>query len=519
MMDNLPTRSELTELWPYLNPLEADEVSKLIAGKKNGPEEIRARNDLVSFCHYVQNDFKSPRHICVLAEKLAQVERYVETNGEEGIGRLIINMPPRHGKSLTASKRWPSFILGRHRKWRFGILAYNDDFVQDFGRANRDLISNNERYAVLFSDVKISGSSSAVGRWSLEGIGSDDPSFVATSLGGTLTGRGFKIVIIDDPVRERKEAESPAYRKDVKEAYQSSVRTRLEPGGAILIICTRWHEDDLPGWLLAQQKIGEGEDWEVLNLPALAEKNDPLERAENESLWAERYDNKTLLATKHGIGSYEWEAQFQGHPKPPEGGKIKRTWFNVIEELPARFRPIGGYPPAEFLEWFRYWDLAVTAKTTSNFTASCRLAFDDEGNLYIADMIRERWEWPDQKREIKKTMISERALGVKHGIEKALHGAAAVQEFLTEKELRGVAFVGIDVDKDKLTRALPWIARAEAGKVYLISGVWIGAFLDECGNFTGHNDKEDDQVDSVSGGVAMADQKPKELETVENPFF
>lgn len=482
------------------------------------PEAVAARSDLVKFCHYVDKSFQSPAHIRLLADKLREVERYVESGGAEGVGRLIINMPPRHGKSLTASKRWPSFILGRHTDWRFGILAYNDDFVQDFGRANRDLISDNEAYRVLF-DARVSDSSSAVGRWALDGIGSDDPSFVATSLGGSLTGRGFQIIIIDDPVRERAEAESDAYRRHVKDAYRSSVLTRLEPGGAIIIICTRWHEDDLPGWLLAQKQTGEGEDWEVLNLPALAEANDPMGRAPGEALWPERYNVAELNKRRLGVGSYEWEAQFQGHPKPPEGGKIKRTWFKVVDQVPAKYRSIDGAPPDFQLRWYRYWDLAATAKTTSDHTASCRLAFGEDGELFIADMIRERWEWPDQKREMKKTMRAERALGVEHGIEKALHGTAAFQEFLTDKELRNVPLKGIDVFKDKLTRALAWIDRAEAGKVYLIAGAWVGAFLDECGNFTGHNDKEDDQIDSVSGGVAMADEESPEVEETENPFF
>lgn len=488
-------------------------------GESNSPERIATRNDLIRFCQYVDPGYEIAPHLQLLAEKLAEVERYVVTGGAEGIGRLIVNMPPRHGKSETGSKRWPAFLLGHHPAWHIGLVAYGDDIAHDFSRANRRLIADSPEYHDLFPDVTVHPASGAVHRWSLADGDLDNPNVVATGIGGSLTGRGFQVIIIDDPVKNRAEAESVAYRTALHNAYKGTIRTRLEPGGAIVIICTRWHEDDLPGWLLEQYKLGDGEEFTVLNLPALAEPNDPLQRGLGEPLWPTRFAERSLEATRKALGSYEWEAQYQGHPKPPEGGKIKRTWFHVVEQLPARFRPVDGSPPAEVLQWYRYWDLAVTAKTTSNYTASARVAFDDDGNLYIADMIRDRWEWPEQKRQIKATMLAEKRLGVKHGIEKALHGAAAVQEFLTDKDLRGVAFAGVDVHKDKLTRALPWIGRAEAGKVYLIAGVWVGAFLDECGNFTGHNDKDDDQIDSISGGVAMDDQKSKELEVRENPFF
>ena len=455
----------------------------------------------------------------LLCEKLHEVKRYVETRGKEGIGRLIVNMPPRHGKSETGSKRFPAFLLGHHPKWHIGLVAYGDEIAQDFSRANRALCAESPDYRTLFPKIALHPASSAVQRWALVGSDQDNPNVVATGIGGSLTGRGFEVVIIDDPVKNRQEAESPTYRWHLHEAYRGTIRTRLEPGGAIVIICTRWHEDDLPGWLLAQNKIGQGEAWEVLNLMALAEKDDPLGRKEGEALWSRRFDRKSLLETKTALGSYDWESQYMGRPKPPEGGKIQRGWFNVIEELPARFRSIDGAPPAERLIWYRYYDLAVTAKETSNWTASSRVAFDQEGNLYIADMVRMKIETPDQLKLIKATMLSEKSLGVRHGIEKSLHGAAFVQMLLRDPDLHGIVFEGVDVHKDKLTRSLPWIARAEASKVYLIAGPWVNGFLDECANFTGRDDKEDDQIDTISGGVAMADAKPKKLVTANNPFY
>jgi len=481
-----------------------------------------ARRKLIRFCQFCDPLYDDADHLKLLADKLHEVERYVESGGAEGIGRLIVNMPPRHGKSETGSKRWPAFLLGRHPKWHIGLIAYNDGFAGDFSRANRELIANSDEYRLLFPKIKLHPASQAVERWALAGGDLDDPSVVATGIGGALTGRGFEIIIIDDPVKNRAEAESPTYRKNLHDAYKGTIRTRLEPGGAIVIICTRWHEDDLPGWLLEQESLGDGEHFETINIPALAEPGDMMGRKLGEALWTKRFGRKDLLLTKMALGSYEWEAQYQGHPKPPEGGKIRREWFQVIDadEMPARFKPgPDGEPPAERLQWYRYWDLAATAKTTSNHTAAARVAFDSDGYLYIADMVRGRWEWPEQKKQIKATMKSEKALGVKHGVESALHGTSAVQEFMTDKELHNVAFEGVDVHVDKLTRALPWIGRAEAGKVILIAGVWVGAFLDEAANFTGHNDKDDDQIDTISGGVAMSEQKPKKLRKSSNPFY
>jgi predicted phage terminase large subunit-like protein len=465
-----------------------------------------ARSRLIDFCRFVDPAYSAAPHLVHLSEKLQEVERYVDTNGQAGVGRLLVNMPPRHGKSETASKRFPAFVLGRHPDWHIGLVAYNDGFAEDFSRANRELIGTSPEYRALFPESGIHPASGAVSRWSLANGDIDNPNLVATGIGGSLTGRGFQVLIIDDPVKNRAEAESKTYREHLHNAYKGTLRTRLEPGGAVIIICTRWHEDDLPGWLLLQHDQGEGEPWTVVNFPAIAEEHDVLGRGPGQALWPERFSPQVLAATRLAIGSYEFEAQYQQHPKPPEGGKIRRDWFNVIDQLPARFQPgPKGEPPAERLYWYRYWDLAATARTTSDYTASCRLAFDKDGNLYIADMLRQRIEWPEQEKLLKLTMLSERSLGVRHGIEKAIHGIAAVQTFMRDRDLVGVAFAGIDVSSDKLTRALPWVGRAEAGRVYLIAGPWVGAFLDEAANFTGHNDAHDDQIDAVSGGVAMAD--------------
>ena len=226
-------------------------------------------------------------------------------------------------------------------------------------------------------------------------------------------------------------------------------------------------------------------------------------------MWPARYNRATLLATKRALGSYDWASQYQGHPKPPGGAKILREWLQVIdpEKVPAGLR------------WMRYWDLAISTKTTASYTASARVAFDAEGKLYIAAMVRGRWEWPKQKKVLKTTMLAERPLGVMHGVESALHGVAAVQEFRTDPDLRGLALARVDVEVDKLTRALPWIALAEDEKVFLVAGAWVADFIEEAVAFTGHNDKFDDQIDTVSGGVRLHGRYGSQLQTGKSPFY
>lgn len=171
---------------------------------------------------------------------------------------------------------------------------------------------------------------------------------------------------------------------------------------------------------------------------------------------------------------------------------FKRHWFTrVVEHAP------------EGLRWARYWDLAASTKTSADFTASAAVAVDDEGVLYIRDMIRGRWEWPDAKKTIKTAMLAEN--GTHHGIEEKMHGLAAMQELRRDPELLRVNFSGQQVDTDKVSRALPWAARAEAGRVVLVKGDWIAEFLAEVCSFP--NAAHDDQVDTISGGVQMLTAK------------
>lgn len=179
--------------------------------------------------------------------------------------------------------------------------------------------------------------------------------------------------------------------------------------------------------------------------------------------------------------------EIEGEFTEVQGSVFKRQWFSVVDRAP------------DGLQWVRYWDLAASTKASADYTAAAAVALADDGTLYIRDMVHDRWEWPDAKAVIMASMQSEPA--VQHGIEEALHGLAAVQDLQRERSIAHVTLRGIRVDKDKLSRALPWAARAEQGKVKLVRGSWIEPFLAEVCAFP--LGPHDDQVDTVSGGLAM----------------
>lgn len=436
--------------------------------------------DLLSFTRRMYPRYETGRHHVLIADALERVAA-----GE--VRRLMIFTPPRHGKSHLVSVHFPAWYLGRHPDRHVIATSYSAGLAYSFSRQARNLFAAPDwpYSARLARDAK------AVGEWRT----TDGGGYVSAGVGGPITGKGADILIIDDPVKNAEEAASTLTKEAQWEWYGSTAYTRLHPGGAIVLCMTRWAEDDLAGRLLAAQDEG-GERWEVLRLPALAEGDpaapDPLGRAPGEPLWPAWYDAAALDTIRRATGSRTWEALYQQRPVPAAGALFKRDW------LTAALVGADTVPPD--LHWARYWDLAASTKTTADYTASARVAIDwRTGILYVRDVIRGRWEWPDVRALIVQTALAERGTVV--GVEEALHGLAAVQELRRERALAGVALVGVRVDTDKLSRALPWAARAEAGKVALVRGPWVDDFLGEACAFP--YGAHDDQVDAVSGAVQL----------------
>ena len=409
------------------------------------------------------------KHQQFLYKALARV-----TSGE--CKRMIICMPPRHTKSETVTVRYSGYRLEQNPSMRVIIGAYNQRLANKFSRKIRRLV---EPRLGLSKDCK------KIDEWETpEGGG-----VLAAGVSSGLTGMGGDLIIIDDPVKSREEAESEAYRERCGDWYNDDVSTRFEPGAAVILIQTRWHEDDLAGRLLQAAREG-GEQWEVVNLPALAETDDPLGRAEGEALCPERYPREELLSIQGRLGARSFAALYQQRPVPEEGGLFKKEWFRNVVEPEA---------VPDKLRWVRYYDLAASTKASADFTASAECAFAADGTLYIRDVQRGRMEWPDAKKLIKVTMLLRPR--TRYGIEEAMHGLAAVQELRRERGIAHISLTGIRVDRDKKSRALAWADRAAAGKVALVRGPWMTDFLNEVLSFP--FGKHDDQVDAVSGAVMM----------------
>lgn len=258
-----------------------------------------------------------------IALKLEEAIKSVE-KGEDV--RLMIFMPPRHGKSDTATQKLPSWVLGYHSDWPFIIASYSQELATDFGQGTRDLMDSTN-YQSIF-DTRLRQDTQAKSKWMTEKGGG----YTAVGVGGAITGRGFKVGIIDDPFKNREEADSPVTRESVLKWYRSTFYTRQEGNTAIILILTRWHDADLAGTLLKEEqeaiKAGETDydKWDVLEYKAIAEKDEP-NRKIGEPLWPWKFNIKKLLKTKAALGSYEFYALYQQNPIDEENQEFKRSWI------------------------------------------------------------------------------------------------------------------------------------------------------------------------------------------------
>lgn len=322
----------------------------------------KARRDLLVFSSLTKKDFVIAPHIKLLASALMKVEK-----GE--IKRLMVFMPPRHGKSEMCSVRFPAFFLGRNPEKRIILTSYGATLAHKFSRQVRGVIES-PQFSRIFKNVSISQERRAMNEFEtcLKG------GLLAAGVDGAVTGYGANLLIIDDPIKSRKEADSRTYRESVYRWFREVAETRLEPGASIILIMSRWHEDDLAGRLLKEEK----DDWEVLSLKALAEKGDPLSRKEGEALWPERFSEKELHLIKERLGSYAFSALYQGEPVPEEASLIRRDWIRWYEMLP---------PGVSFYAGI---DTATSKKDVADYSSVCEVARDNEGFLYVNHVTLER---------------------------------------------------------------------------------------------------------------------------------
>ena len=418
-----------------------------------------ARQSLLAYAVGQNPAYKTPPHIRALAAKLEAVER-----GE--ILRLAVFMPPRHGKSNLVSEIFPAWYLGRRPEEQVMFTTYAQDLADGFGRKVRNAVAD-PRHSRSFPASVLAEDSQSAKKFNTTKGGV----YYAVGAGGPVTGRGADLLIIDDPLKNREEADSKLIRDKLWDWYASTAYTRLMPNGAVVLVQTRWHEDDLAGRMLRGH-----EQWEILNLPALAEANDPLHRIPGTSLWPEQYDEHALINIRQTIGEREFAALYQQRPAPLEGALFRRDWI-------GRNRcPRAGYRIAMGV------DLALSLKTGADYTAIVVVARDEFGKIYVLDAVRDRVDFPTALSLIR--LMADKWKPARIAIEQVAYQAVVVQELLRSTTL---PIKGVTPDRDKLTRAQPIALRYEQGQVHhhdLPS--W---FEDELLSFP--NAEHDDSVDAL----------------------
>ena len=331
------------------------ESSKKLLQALQEKERRNARVSLIAYTKSVLPVYETSDHHYRIAHKLEAVER-----GE--IPRLIIVMPPRHGKSELASRKFPAWYLGRNPRHQIIASSYSGDLATDFGRSVRNLMDSRD-HQNIFPKSGLSPDSQAANRWHT----TEGGVYVAAGVGSGITGKGAHILLIDDPIKDHEEAESEIYRRRLWNWYKSTAYTRLMPGGAVIIIQTRWHEDDLVGKLLIDE---DGDDWDVLHLKAIDGK---------QALWPSWYPIQDLEKIQKVIGPREWQALYQGEPTPDEGVQFKREWVRYYDKLPENMRMYGAS------------DYAVT-EDDNDYTVHGIVGIDEHDDMYVVEMWRQQTE-------------------------------------------------------------------------------------------------------------------------------
>lgn len=455
----------------YAKPCPEDPEEEFAARKL-------ARNRLLHFTHYTFPDYFIDSLQLVLAYQLERV-----LNDE--IDRLMVFAPPQHGKSELVSIRFPSFWFAHRPDAPIILCSYGSGHAYDKVFAVRQVIESLQ-YRILFPKIAIAGTTRGGSNWRIR---NHKAIMVSAGVGGPITGYGALLGIIDDPFKNYQEAESVLIRERIWNWYTTTFRTRIWEKGKIILVMTRWHEDDLAGRLLNEQH----EKWEVVRLPAIAETQevwdktseylglteqigmqDPAGRQPGEPLCPSRFSMEALMSLRADVGPIAWSGQYGGSPRMPEGNIIKRSWFKLIT-LPELMEIL------QHLTLVRYWDKAANEGEGAR-TAGVLIGRDTINRYIVIDVVKGQWSTHKRDTIILETAERDRkAFGNRVEIyleqEPGSGGLDSARATMT-------VLAGFSVHKDspsgsKLARLGPFMGQAEAGNIYMVKAPWNFDYLEE----------------------------------------
>lgn len=451
-------------------------------------------------------------HLDYLDARLVNAVRRVEA-GENVYIR--ISMPPRSGKSVTSSEFLPLWLLTQHPDWKIGLISHAPALAAGWGRQIRRMVEEDR----IGHGLKVARDAGSVTDWETTERGGVS----SRSVGQSITGRGFKVMIIDDVVKDYADAASDTKRQAVRDWWHTTARTRLEPPSLVVVIGTRWHEDDFTGWVDTA-----GDPFETIIFEAVATAPDRLGRAKGDPLYSPFIGEtrEEALArwksVEEAVGPYAWAALYQQSPHPAGGTIMHRDWFrywtrdpNLVSEFCVLFIP----EETTGLSWLDSWDIAIEDKETADYTVGQRWAKDTQDRRFLIAQSRQQTEFVDTVARMREWAEPTHERGTarfvtRRLVEKAANGYAAISTL--KRELQGIE--GVEPKGSKEVRAMAVTPEVAAGKVYLPNPVepgneWVFKWLDEVTAFP--TAKHDDQVDAFT--MALSKMQVGVSTTRQNP--
>ena len=440
---------------------------------------ILTRKRLLPFVERFNPDYNAGWVHKDICRRLEQFSRDV---AEKKSPRLMLFMPPRHGKSTLASIAFPAWHLGRHPDHEFISCSYSGSLAMGFSRKVRSLLRD-PSYKTAFK-TRLDPDSQSAEAW----LTTNGGGYVAAGVGGGITGKGAHVLVIDDPVKNREDAESPNNREANWDWYTSTAYTRLAPGGGVLVILTRWHDDDLAGKLLSAAQEG-GDEWTVVKYPAIAEENEEF-RSHGEALHPERYDVEALQRIQRAVGPRDWSALYQQNPVADDGDYFSRDMIQYFDPEDIDL---------DRMKFYCAWDLAIGKKDRNDYSVGMVVGIDEMEHIFVVDVVRGRFDGFELVEQILDMYETWRPSIV--GIEKG-HIEMALGPFLEkrvrERGLYEAYFKDLKTGRrDKEARARAIQGRMQQGMVHFPKNeVFTGPLIAELLRFP--NGVHDDQVDALA---------------------